>query len=204
MLSTSIILASSSKYRRAQLEALGLVIPGIAPNIDETPIPGEHPETLARRLAEQKATHIAEQYPNAVVIGSDQVACVETDEGVQLLGKPHTRDNAVNQLSLCSGKKVTFYTGLSLCKHQVRTLTHCETVEVQFRALSRQQIEAYIDREQPFDCAGSFKSEGLGVLLFEHIHSRDPNTLIGLPVMLLRDMLADFDIDLLEMATALD
>lgn len=204
MLSTSIILASSSSYRRAQLKALGLTIPGIAPNIDETPLSDEHPESLARRLAEQKAAHIAEQYPQAVVIGSDQVACVETDDGMQLLGKPHTKDKAFKQLTLCSGKKVLFYTGLSLCKHNQRTLTHCETVEVQFRSLSPSQIDAYLDREQPFDCAGSFKSEGLGVLLFEHIHSRDPNTLIGLPVMLLRDMLADFDIDLLALATAVD
>ncbi|MEC8229507.1 MAG: Maf family protein [Pseudomonadota bacterium] len=193
-----LILASSSRYRLAQLANIGLQLPGISPSIDETPRDSEAPEALACRLAQSKAEQIAADYPDAVVIGGDQVAAVTDATGkLHTLGKPGNLPNAIEQLTLCSGNTVTFYTALSLvhnAKHA--TLTECETVKVTFKKLTEAQIERYLLSEQPYDCAGSFKSEGKGVLLFERIESRDPNTLIGMPVMLLRDMLAKWQIDL--------
>ena len=201
MTSSRIILASSSAYRRAQLANIGFQVPGISPNIDETAIPGEAPDALACRLAAEKARAVAANYPDAVIIGGDQVATVTDKNGhSHILGKPGTLDKAIEQLELCSGNKVRFITALSLVHQaQQREQTRFEDVYVTFSELSDSVIERYLLKEQPYDCAGSFKAEGAGVLLFDRIESRDPNTLIGLPVMLLRDMLADWQINLLDL-----
>jgi MAF protein len=199
-----LILASSSVYRQRQLAALGIDVIAEAANIDEQPLRAEAAYDVATRLAAQKARTVAQRHPDALVIGSDQVACfTDTNGQPHLLGKPGNRHNAVTQLLLCAGQVIEFHTALSISQLATNTQkTQCETVKVHFKPLSQQQIEAYVDKEHPFDCAGSFKSEGLGVLLFDKIESRDPNTLIGLPVMLLRDLLQEFNIDLLQLATA--
>ena len=148
-----------------------------------------------------KARAVAANYPDAVIIGGDQVATVTDKAGqAHILGKPGTLDKAIEQLELCSGNKVRFITALSLVHQaQQREQTRFEDVYVTFSELSDSVIERYLLKEQPYDCAGSFKAEGAGVLLFDRIESRDPNTLIGLPVMLLRDMLADWQINLLDL-----
>ncbi|GGW76813.1 Maf family protein [Alteromonas halophila] len=199
-----LILASGSRYRQQQFRALGIDVQCIAPDIDETPFPDECPAALCQRLADAKAHKIATQHPDALVIGSDQVALIEGSEPAQVLGKPHTHENAVNQLKMCSGAAVSFYTAVSLhCQSQNIRTTQMEPTRVIFRALSDTDIERYLLCEKPYDCAGSFKSEGRGVLLFERIETRDPNALIGLPVMLVRDMLASHaGVDLLALATA--
>ncbi|MEW9798694.1 Maf family protein [Alteromonas sp. CYL-A6] len=198
-----LILASSSRYRQGLLANLGIKVTCIAPDIDETPHPDEDPKALSQRLAFEKAAKIAKQHPDAIVIGSDQVALIDGTSPPQVLGKPHTYDNAVSQLTMCSGRTVSFFTALSvICHNENVACTGAETTNVIFRSLSNSDIERYIKAETPYDCAGSFKSEGLGILLFERIDSRDPNALIGLPVMLLRDILAsELEIDLLKLAT---
>lgn len=200
MTALRIILASSSVYRRAQLANIGFDVPGISPNIDETALPTESPKALAERLALEKASAVAEDYPDAIIIGSDQVASVTDNNGkMHILGKPGTLDKAIEQLCLCSGNKVCFITAISLVHNASgRMQTQSEEVWVTFLPLTESVIERYLLKEQPYDCAGSFKAEGAGVLLFEKIESRDPNTLIGLPVMLLRDMLANWEISLLD------
>lgn len=201
MTTPQLILASSSVYRRGQLLSIGLDIPGVSPDIDETPEPNEQPASLAQRLAFEKANKVAKHYPNAIVIGGDQVAAVSDAMGnTQLLGKPGTLDVAVEQLKSCSGNTVSFFTALSLVhKSAQRAQTQIEEVKVTFETLNPTTIERYLMAEQPYDCAGSFKSEGIGVLLFKHIESRDPNTLVGMPIMLLRDMLAKWQINLLQL-----
>lgn len=187
-----IILASSSTYRQSLLAKLGLSFVAIAPQIDESPCHDESPEDLAKRLSTQKALAIANQHPGALVIGSDQVASID---GI-LLGKPGDFGTAKKQLKLCSGREVTFYTGL--CVHngqQNRTSTRVESFVVSFRQLSEQQIESYLHKETPLDCAGSFKSEGLGICLFTKLTGKDPNSLIGLPLILLNEMLLEESID---------
>lgn len=201
-----LILASSSQYRKRVLANIGIHVDTHAPNIDETPFNNESPTALSVRLAEQKARKVATELGtldnDAIIIGSDQVALVQTDTGPQLLGKPGDVDNAVKQLMACQGKRVGFYT--ALCLHQPstnKTITQVDETRVFFRCNSEPAIRAYVQKEQPLDCAGSFKSEGMGVLLFEKIESRDPNSLIGLPIMLLNELLAaHFDVDLLAMA----
>ncbi|QPG04469.1 septum formation protein Maf [Salinimonas marina] len=196
-----IILASSSKYRQALLANLGIEASTIAPQIDETPRPEETGEQLALRLAIAKSEKIGQHHPEAVTIGSDQVAVLtHADESFSLMGKPGTIDNAVAQLRACAGNRVTFYTAVSLytCERQVSAV---EATEVWFCPLTEAAIRAYVEFEQPLDCAGSFKCEGVGALLFERIDGRDPNSLIGLPTMLLRDLFARLDIDLLALAT---
>lgn len=187
-----IILASSSAYRQSLLAKLGLSFVAIAPQIDESPCPDESPKDLAKRLSTQKALAIANQHPGSLVIGSDQVASID---GI-LLGKPGDFGTAKKQLKLCSGREVTFYTGL--CVHngqQNRTSTRVESFVVSFRQLSEQQIESYLHKETPLDCAGSFKSEGLGICLFTKLTGNDPNSLIGLPLILLNEMLLEESID---------
>lgn len=187
-----IILASSSTYRQSLLAKLGLPFDAIAPEVDESPLPDETPDTLAKRLSHCKAMAIASQYPNAIVIGSDQVASIEG----KLLGKPGDFTTAKMQLSLCSGKDVTFYTGL--CVHNGKknsTHVRVDTFTVSFRKLSTAQIESYLTKETPFDCAGSFKSEGLGICLFTKLSGKDPNSLVGLPLVSLNDMLLNESID---------
>lgn len=200
---TTLILASGSRYRQQQFADLGLHAQSIAPDIDETPLPDESPTTLCQRLADAKAAKIATTHTDAIVIGSDQVALIEGSEPPQVLGKPHTHENAVSQLRQCSGRTVSFYTAVSVhCQSKTIRTTQMEPTRVVFRHLSDNDIERYLLSDKPYDCAGSFKAEGRGALLFERIESRDPNALIGLPVMLLRDMLATHaGIDLLKLAT---
>lgn len=182
----ALILASTSPYRRQLLERLGLPFTSAAPDIDERPRPGESPQVLVLRLAEAKARAIASTHPNALVIGSDQVACIDKD----ILGKPGDRACAIAQLERASGRTVVFQTGLCLLDTvSGRAQTLVEPFRVHFRHLDRRQIEGYLDREQPFDCAGSFKSEGLGIALFERLEGDDPNTLIGLPLIRLVSLL---------------
>ncbi|MHC6645241.1 Maf family protein [Alteromonas sp. HB246098] len=202
----SLVLASSSQYRKMLLANIGIQVDTHAPDIDETPFANESPTALSLRLAEQKAHKVAAELErvnsDTIIIGSDQVALVQTDAGPQLLGKPGTVENAVNQLLACQGKQVSFYTALCLYQPSSnKTITQVDETRVFFRHNSEAAIRAYVDKEQPLDCAGSFKSEGLGVLLFDKIQSRDPNSLIGLPIMLLNELLGvHFDVDLLAMA----
>ncbi len=182
----SLILASSSPYRRQLLEKLGLAVLQQAPDIDETPRENEQPAETARRLSLAKARALAATHPNALIIASDQVAELEG----QALGKPGTPANAKAQLQACSGKTVHFHTGLCL----LNTLNHTyqlsvEPFSVNFKTLSEAQIERYIERESPLDCAGSFKSEGLGIALFSSLTGSDPNSLIGLPLIRLTEFL---------------
>ncbi|CNH49126.1 Maf-like protein [Yersinia massiliensis] len=183
-----LVLASTSSYRRALLEKLQLPFISAAPKADETPLRGEMADALVQRLALAKAQALAECYPQHVIIGSDQVCVINN----QIVGKPHNHANALKQLQQASGQCVTFYTGLAL----VNTATGhvncvCETFDVYFRILSEAEINGYLTREQPWDCAGSFKSEGLGITLFERLSGRDPNTLIGLPLITLTQMLIE-------------
>jgi septum formation protein len=183
-----IILASGSQYRRQLLEKLGLSIHCHAPNIDESPQTGESASDLALRLSREKALSLAAQYPNTLIIGSDQTA----ELAGTILGKPGSIKLARHQLQRCSGQEVTFHTGLCLLNTRSKiehSLT--EVVEVGFRELCSQQIDSYINREPALDCAGSFKVEGLGISLFRYVRSSDPNTLIGLPLIKLIDLLLD-------------
>jgi MAF protein len=182
----ALVLGSTSPFRKALLDKLGIPFITDTPNTDETRRPGEAPDRLVRRLAEDKARDVARRFPDALVIGSDQVACV----GDEILGKPGNRENAIAQLSAASGKAVTFYTGLCLynaANDQIQVAM--EPFVVHFRVLGSAQIERYIDREQPFNCAGSFKSEGFGITLFAALEGRDPNALVGLPLIRLVEML---------------
>lgn len=180
MPSPELVLASTSPYRRQILERLGLSFTTAAPDVDERPQPDESAQVLVLRLAEAKARAVAAAHPNALVIGSDQVACIGND----ILGKPGDREQAIAQLERASGQTLVFQTGLCLlntARNHAQTLV--EPFRVHFRTLNRHRIEGYLDREQPFDCAGSFKSEGLGIALFERLEGDDPNTLIGLPLI---------------------
>lgn len=183
-----LVLASSSPFRRSLLERLGLDFDCDSPEIDEQARPGETPQQLVLRLAREKAAAVARRHPGALVIGSDQVAV--TPEG-EVLGKPGARDAAVRQLQASSGRSVTFLTGLCLLNSETgRHQSGCERFTVHFRTLRDAVIERYVDSEQPFNCAGSFKSEGLGIVLFKALEGRDPNALIGLPLIMLTDFLA--------------
>jgi septum formation protein len=181
-----LILASSSPYRRELLERLKIPFEVMAPEVDETPRPGEMPEKLVERLAVEKAQKIAGQIPGALVIGSDQVAVYNGS----IVGKPHNHDKAVEQLRSASGRTVTLYTGLALVNADTRRVQR-EVIpyRVTFRALTDTQIESYLRLEQPYSCAGSVKSEGLGIALLEKFEGDDPNTLIGLPLIRLVRML---------------
>jgi septum formation protein len=181
-----LILASSSPFRRELLERLKLPFDVIAPEVDETPRAGESPEKLVERLAIEKARKIAAQRTEALVIGSDQVAVYDGC----IVGKPHTHDKAVQQLRSASGKAVTLFTGLALVNAATQRI-QCEVIpyRVVFRALSDAQIESYLRKEQPYSCAGSVRSEGLGIALLEKFEGDDPNTLIGLPLIRLVRML---------------
>lgn len=185
----SLVLASTSAYRKQLLEKLGIPFIQNAPNINETAYSGESASTLVERLAREKAIALAENHPNSLIIGSDQVA---TFDG-RIIGKPHSKDNAKKQLASFSGKKITFLTGLAVHNTATgETKSLVEPFEVHFRTLTDNQIIRYIDKELPLDCAGSFKSEGLGITLFERLDGRDPNTLVGLPLIALCDLLKAF------------
>lgn len=181
-----LVLASSSRYRQALLGKLGLPFTAASPDIDESPLPGETPRALVERLAAAKARALTTRFPHHLIIGSDQVACLDE----RILGKPGTGAAACEQLRLASGRSVEFLTGLCLLDSASgveHTLT--EPFQVHFRTLTETQIARYVEREQPLDCAGSFKSEGLGIALFERLEGNDPNSLIGLPLISLISLL---------------
>ena len=189
-----LILASTSRYRRALLARLQLPFHCEAPAVDETPLAGESGSALASRLARAKAQEVAARFPQALVIGSDQVAAC----GARLLGKPLDHARATEQLRSCSGKTVTFHTALTLaCQSRALQLEHVEMVQVLFRELSEAQIERYLRREEPYDCAGSFKCEGLGIALFKRIDSHDPTALEGLPLIALSGLLGEAGVPVL-------
>ncbi|MCF6217837.1 MAG: Maf-like protein [Gammaproteobacteria bacterium] len=181
-----LILASTSPFRRELLGKLGLPFQCASPDIDESRHTDEQPAALVARLAEQKAKAVANNHPNSLIIGSDQVAILNK----QILGKPGNHTRATQQLQQASGKIITFLTGLSLYNTTSHTLqTDVVPYTVYFRKLTNEQIESYLQKEQPYNCAGSFKSEGLGISLFQKLQGDDPNTLIGLPLIRLIRML---------------
>jgi septum formation protein len=193
MNSKPLILASTSPYRRQLLERLKLPFTTVSPRIDETPLPGETPRQLVLRLSEQKARATAAVHSGSLIIGSDQTAVLNHE----MLGKSGNRTNAFAQLKKCSGNSVTFHTGLCVLDTGSGRI-QLDDIEytVKFRVLTPQQIERYIDSEQPFDCAGSFKAESLGITLFEHMQGDDPTALIGLPLIRLTTMLQNAGIQL--------
>ncbi len=184
--SSRLVLASTSPFRKEILAKLGIAFETASPDIDESPIANETPEQLVVRLAEKKARAVADVFSNHLIIGSDQVAVIDGT----ILGKPHTHERAVEQLNNASGKTVRFYTGLCLY-NSATSSSQSEVVpfNVVFRKLSSSQIENYLQAEKPYNCAGSFKSEALGITLFEKLLGDDPNTLIGLPLIRLVAML---------------
>ena len=182
-----LVLASSSPYRKTLLDRLGLPFTCASPDIDETPQRGESGESLVTRLAESKARALAERFPGHWIIGSDQVACLPDGS---VLSKPGNHEQATSQLHQSSGHRVLFLTGLALLDSDSGKLESlCEPYNARFRVLTAEEIDAYLRRELPYDCAGSFKMEGLGITLFEALEGRDPNSLVGLPLIALNDML---------------
>lgn len=181
-----IVLGSSSPFRRQLLEKLFEQFDFCSPDVDETPLPGESPLQLVQRLALKKAEAVALQHPDALIIASDQVSVLDGT----INGKPGNYENAFLQLKRSSGKQVTFYTSLCLydAPHKQYQLD-VEPFHVHFRTLNDEQIARYLKKERPFNCAGSFKSEGSGIALFSRLEGRDPNTLIGLPLIRLVEML---------------
>ncbi len=189
-----LILGSTSVYRRELLERLRIPFSVESPHVDESPLPGELPATLACRLALAKAQAVAERFPDAVVIGSDQVADLD---GVAL-GKPGTHARAVRQLRQMSGQMVIFQTAVAVvCKQSGFSQESLALVKVKFRELSDAEIENYLQAEQPYDCAGSAKSEGLGIALLERIDNDDPTALVGLPLIRTAALLRAAGIELL-------
>jgi len=184
--SPSLVLGSTSPFRKEILQKLAIPFETAAPDIDESPLKDESPQALVARLAELKAKEVAKQFTHHLIIGSDQVAVVNNN----ILGKPGTHEKAVQQLTEASGQTVHFYTGLCLYNSQSENV-QCEVVpfSVVFRDLKTSEIENYLLKETPYNCAGSFKSEGLGITLFEKLQGDDPNTLIGLPLIRLVAML---------------
>jgi septum formation protein len=174
-----IVLASTSRYRRELLQRLGVPFETARPEVDETPLPGESPRALVERLSVAKAGAVAANSGNAWVIGSDQAA--ELDGAT--LGKPGSRENARRQLASMSGRTVAFHTGVCLVVPGQAPRLAVDTTRVRVRALAPEEIDRYLDAEAPFDCAGSFKAEGLGIALFEAIESQDPTALVGLPLI---------------------
>ena len=190
----TLVLGSTSVFRKEILEKLNLPFLCAKPNTDESPIEGESPQSLVERLAIDKAKAVAIEHSNAIIIGSDQVAVCDGT----ILGKPHHFENAVAQLSQFSGKKVTFYTGLCVLNSETGKITSLvEPFEVHFKTLSLDEITHYLHAEEPYNCAGSFKSEALGICLFEKLSGDDPNTLIGLPLIRLVNLLKQHGIDVL-------
>ncbi len=190
-----LILGSSSPFRAELLAKLGLLFDAVSPDIDEQALPGEDATKLVQRLSEQKAQAIALNHPDALIIGSDQVAVLDGS----ILGKPGNHQNAVQQLQAASGRTVQFLTGLALFNSKTGEMQSVvEPFEVSFRTLSLEQIDFYLKQEQPYQCAGSFKSEGFGISLFSKLEGNDPNTLIGLPLIRLIAMLQKQGIDVLQ------
>ena len=181
-----LILASTSPFRKAILDKLGVQFDTLSPEVDETVLNNETPQELVERLSIAKAKAVAIKVSDSLVIGSDQVSVINGE----IIGKPHTHENAVTQLQNASGKTVTFYTGLCLYNSETQKYqSEVVPFDVIFRKLSTNQIESYLHKEQPYNCAGSFKSEALGIVLFEKLIGDDPNTLMGLPLIRLVKML---------------
>ena len=186
MNSQLLVLASTSIYRSELLKRLQLPFETAAPDVDETALPDESARATSMRLAQEKARAVAASYPDALIIGSDQVALLEGRQ----LGKPLTHDNAVNQLRAMRGKTTCFYTAVALLNSKTGNMqTEVAENHVTLRDLSDAEIEGYLLKEQPYHCAGSAKSEGLGIALMSKMTGDDPNALIGLPLILLCDML---------------
>ncbi|MDX1914099.1 MAG: Maf family nucleotide pyrophosphatase [Methylophilus sp.] len=184
----TLILASSSNYRRELLQKLQIPFNCVSPKIDETALADEKPFQTALRLAQEKARKVALEYPHALIIGCDQVA---TLDGVEL-GKPLNHKNATKQLQIMRGKEVTFYSAICLLNATTGNM-QSEVVPylVKFKQLSDEQIDRYLSKDQPYQCAGSAKSEGLGIAIIERMIGEDPNALVGLPLIKLVDMLAN-------------
>ncbi|MBM4179944.1 MAG: septum formation inhibitor Maf [Betaproteobacteria bacterium] len=189
-----LVLASTSPYRRELLARLGVPFEVAAPDVDETPLPGESPDETAQRLSVLKARAVAARFPDALIIGSDQVALLE---GVQL-GKPGSHEKAVAQLRAMRGKTLEFHTALSLLNAGTGSV---QTANVPVRLLMRHysdaQIEAYLRKDQPYNCCGSARSESLGIALIARYETEDPNALVGLPLIRLTEMLANEGLDVL-------
>lgn len=190
-----IVLGSTSPFRKQILDKLNINYVTDKPEVDETPLPNETPVQLVQRLAELKANTVAIRHQHSLVIGSDQVAVYKD----KILGKPHTHDNAIQQLTEFSGHKVTFYTGLAVTNTLTnQTMSLVEPFDVYFKTLSFEQIDNYLKAEQPYNCAGSFKSEALGICLFDKLQGDDPNTLMGLPLIKLTEILSKFNFEVLQ------
>jgi septum formation protein len=190
-----LVLASTSRYRRELLSRLHIPFEIAAPDVDETPLPGESPSQTALRLSVLKAQAVAQQFPDALIIGSDQVLML----GEEQLGKPGNFDNAFAQLKKMQGKAMVFHTALTLLNSKSgHSQTRDVPTVVHIRTLSDAQIEAYLKKEEPYDCAGSAKSESLGIALMERMESPDPTALIGLPLMALTEMLMNEGVDVLK------
>ena len=188
----TLVLASTSPYRKQLLDRLHLSYQTVSPLVDETARFGEPAQALVKRLAKAKACSVAAHFPNALIIGSDQVAVLphQSHRQGEILGKPGNHPAAVTQLRRASGQRVDFFTGL--CVYNTQTQKSHHTVvpyHVTFRNLSDELIERYLLREKPYNCAGSFKSEGLGIALFKRMQGKDPTALIGLPLIALRRLL---------------
>ena len=183
---TPLLLASTSRYRAELLRRLGVPFEPIAPGVDETPVAGETPVNLAQRLARAKAQAVAAAHPDRWVLGSDQVPAFED----RVFDKPGDRATAIGQLLACSGKSVVFYTAAAVAGG-TRVVEQLDTTIVRFRALTRTDVERYLDAEPAYDSAGSFKVEGLGITLFEAVETRDPTALIGLPLIIVRRLLGE-------------
>ena len=187
-----IVLASSSPYRQELLSRLGLPFDSVSPDVDESPMPDESPRTLVARLARLKARAVASLRPRALIVGSDQVAVLED----RIMGKPGDHDANVRQLRLAGGRSVRFLTGVALLNSASGAM-QCDVVEyrVHFRSLDEAQAEAYVRAEKPYDCAGGFRAEGLGIALFQRMEGEDPTALIGLPLIALVSMLKREGVD---------
>jgi len=190
-----LVLASTSRYRRELLSRLHMPFEVAAPGADETPLPGESPSQTALRLSVLKAQAVAAQFPDALIIGSDQVLMLDNEQ----LGKPGNYANAFAQLKKMQGKAMVFHTALTLLNSSTgHTQTRDVPTVVHIRKLTDAQIEAYLKKEEPYDCAGSAKSESLGISLMERMDSPDPTALIGLPLMALTEMLMNEGVDVLK------
>ncbi len=191
-----LVLGSTSVFRRAILEKFNIPFDCAKPDIDESPLENETPEALVARLAGEKAQAVAADFPDHLIIGSDQVAVCDGT----ILGKPGNFENAVKQLTSFSGKTVTFLTSLCLLNSKTgKEQIIVEPFYVNFRQLTISEISNYLKAETPYNCAGSFKSEGLGICLFESLKGDDPNTLIGLPLIRLHELLKNEGVDILQL-----
>lgn len=189
-----LVLASTSRYRRELLSRLHMPFEVSAPDVDETPLADESPSQTALRLSVLKARAVANQFPDALIIGSDQVLMLDAEQ----LGKPGNYENAFAQLKKMQGKAMVFHTALTLLNSKTgHTQTRDVPTVVHIRKLNDAQIEGYLKKEEPYDCAGSAKSEALGIALMERMDSPDPTALIGLPLMALTEMLLHEGLDVL-------